>query len=302
MPLELSAAFTRNARTDALLDGPVVPAGTAWNAIELPPGQLFLRQLKNQDFDVSELSLSSFIIGVSRGVTDWTAIPVFTTHEFFHTGIFLRDDSDIREPADLRGRTVGVLEYQQTAVIWIRGILEAEFGIRDTDVAWVMERPPAMSHGGATGFAPPPGVQLTYVAPDSSLAAMLMDGRIDAILFYPDFSDPIDRRTDGAREGMRTRFLFTDPDAEAARFFAKTGIHPVNHGVVVRRSLLEQHPWLASSVYAACLEANTDPAFPYGFAKQRKTLTALTEFLFEQRLTDRVVGLDELFAASTLST
>lgn len=302
MTVALSAAFTRNDRTAALIDGSIVPAGTTWRVAELPPGEMFFRQLKFAEFDVSELSLSSYIIGVSRGNAEWTALPVFTTHEFFHAGILVREDSTIRDPADLRGRTVGVLEYQQTAVIWIRGILQSEFGVRDTDVSWVMERPPDRSHGGATGFAAPDGVRLTHVAPDSSLAAMLMDGRVDAILFYPDFGDPIDRRTDGARERMRTRLLFADPAAEAARFFAKTGIHPVNHTVVVRRSLTAQRPGLASSVYAACLEANADRAFPYGLAAHRKTLAALSEYLFEQRLTGRVVGLDELFAASTLDT
>jgi len=302
MPIKLSAAFTRNGRTESLIAGSIVPAGGSWRVDALTPGEMFFRQLKFAEFDVSELSLSSFIIGVSRGNEQWTALPVFTTHEFFHTGILVRADSTIRAAADLRGCRLGVLEYQQTAVIWIRGILQHEFGVRDTDVSWVMERPPGKSHGGATGFAPPDGVRLTYVADDSSLAAMLMDGSIDAILFYPDFVDPIDQRSDSARDGLRTRTLFEDPNAEAARFFAKTGIYPVNHCVVVRRSLAEQHPGLASSIYDACLEANTDAAFPYGIAEQRNTLTALTTYLFEQRLTERVVGLDELFAPSTLST
>jgi 4,5-dihydroxyphthalate decarboxylase len=301
-PIELSAALTRNGRTAALIDGAIAPQGVRWHVTELTPGEMFFRQLKFAEFDVSELSLSSFIIGAARGNTEWLAIPVFTTHEFFHTGILVRADSQIRDAADLRGRTLGVLEYQQTSVIWIRGILQHEFGVRDTDVDWVMERPPEKSHGGVTGFAPPAGVRLRYVASDSSLAAMLMSGAIDAILFYPDFSDAIDRRSDGARQNLRTRLLFADPAAEEQRFFAKTGILPVNHGMVVRRSLAEAHPWLARSIYDACSKANTDPAFAYGLAKQRQTLTALTHYLYEQRMTDRIVGLDELFAPSTLDT
>jgi len=302
MTVDLSATFTTNERTRALLDGSVAPKGVRMNVQALTPGEMFLRQLKYGEFDVSELSFSSLTIATSRAPTPWLALPVFTTHEFFHTGIIVRDDSTLNSPAELRGKRVGVLEYQQTSVIWIRGILQHEFGVRDVDMEWFMERSPDRSHGGATGFRPPPGVRLSYVAADSSLASMLMEGQIDAILFYPDIGDAIDRRTDGGRDRLRARTLFADPKSEAERYLAKTGICPVNHCVVVRRSLAEQHPWLPQAVYDACLEANGDPAFPYGMAALRKTLEALTHYLFEQRLTARIVGLDEIFAAATMDT
>jgi 4,5-dihydroxyphthalate decarboxylase len=297
--LALNAAFSRNPRTQALLDGRIQPAGADWRPVALAPGEMFFRQLKFAEFDVSELSISSFMIATSHGATPWLGLPVFTTHEFFHAGIMVRADSTIRTPAELRGRRVGVLEYQQTAVIWIRGVLQHEFGVRDIDVEWFMERAPDKSHGGATGFTPPDGVRLTYVEPESSLAALLMAGSIDAILFYPDFDDAIDHRTDGGRRALRTRTLFADPVAEGARYLAKTGITPVNHCVVVRRSLAEEHPWLPAAVFDACRKANIDPAYPYGMPAIRATLEALSAFLFEQRLIHRRVELDELFADTT---
>jgi 4,5-dihydroxyphthalate decarboxylase len=205
--IEVRSAFVENERTRKILDGTVCDDRIALNPIALAPGEMFLRQLKYAEFDVSELSLSSLMIASLRGPSAWWALPIFTTRQFFHTGILVREDSPIAHPEDLRGRRVGVLEYQQTAAVWIRGALQHEFGIRDVDLDWFMERRPAASHGGATGFTPPEGVRLTYVPSESSLAAMLMDRTIDAILFYPPEVDGVDRRSDGARRRLRTRTL-----------------------------------------------------------------------------------------------
>lgn len=298
--MELTAALTPGPRTAALLDGSVQPDGVWLRAAALTPGDMFARQLKFREFDVSELSLSSLLIATARGARDWVALPVFATREFFHTGILVRDDEAIRVPGDLRGKRLGVLEYQQTSVVWIRGILEHEFGVRDVDVEWFMERAPERSHGGATGFAPPPGVRLSYVPPETSLGEMLEAGEIDAILFYPQIVDAIDRRANGRPAALRVRPLFADPAAEARRYLAKTGIVPMNHCVVLRRSLAERDPSLAERVYRAFVaarpagEAVPDPGV-YGFAGSRLALETLTRYLYEQRLTERLVALDEVF-------
>jgi len=292
----LNAALTVNERTRRLLDGSVAPEGVAFNVIPLSPGDMFYRQLKFAEFDVSELSLASLVIATAAGPTPWLALPVFTTREFFHTGILVRADSTLRSPADLKHRRVGVLEYQQTAVVWIRGALQHEFGVRDVDVEWFMERAPERSHGGATGFAPPDGVRLTYVAPETSLGAMLEAGEIDAILFYPSLGDAIDARANG-RGNVHARTLFADPASEARRYAAATGLHPLNHCVVVRRSLAQAHPWLAERLYDAFVAAN-DPAEPfvYGLDATRRELETLVGYLYEQRLIPRVLALDEIFA------
>lgn len=299
----VTAAFTDNPRTRAMLDGSVKPAQTNLAVSTVGPGDLFYRQLKFAEFDVSELSMASFAIALDRGNDTWIGLPVFSTREFFHTGVIVRDDSTLHHPSELRGKRIGVLEYQQTSVVWIRGIFQHEFGIEARDMQWFMERRPENSHGGSTGFTPPDGVNLIYVAPDSSLAAMLTAGEIDAILFYPHFGDSIDRKPGDHRANMRARTLFADPAAEARRFAAKTGIMPINHGVVVRRSLLREQPQIAHDVYAALVEARDASggrdAFPYGFKTNQHTLETLLTYLHEQGLTSRRIELAELFVNPT---
>jgi 4,5-dihydroxyphthalate decarboxylase len=298
--LKLTAAFTANPLTAPVLMGSSVPAEVEWEPQSVGPGDLFFRQLKFGEFDVSELSMSSLTIAISQGDRTWAALPVFTTRGFYHTEIVVREGSPFSAPADLRGKRVGVLEYQQTSVVWIRGILETEFGIPPTQLEWFMERSPEQSHGSATGFAPPPGVRLSYVPKESSLATMLMDGTIDAILFHSPVQDGIDQKSDGGRERLKCRPLFPDPAAEASRYHIKTGLVPLNHTVVVRRSFLEQQPALAESIYQAFNRVHDNSIAPYGVNANRKELDTLMRYLFEQQLTTYRVALDEVFAAPTL--
>jgi 4,5-dihydroxyphthalate decarboxylase len=295
----VSAAFIDNPRTHALLSGDVRASDLAWTIAAVGPGDLFYRQLKFAEFDVSELSMASYAIALSQGNDTWAGLPVFTSREFFHTGIIVRDDSPLHDPSELRGKRVGVLEYQQTSVVWIRGILQHRYGVDARELDWYMERRPENSHGGSTGFVPPAGIRLTYVAADASLAAMLMDGSLDAILFYPAFGDAIDRKPGEHRAAMRARTLLADPALEGARYFEATGILPINHGVVVRRSLLRERPEIARQAYAALLASRNASgeadAFPYGIEPNRIALETLTQYLHEQHLTSRRLTLDELF-------
>ena len=298
--MELTAAFTPNALTAPLLDRTIVPGGIAWMPESVRPGDLFFRQLKFGEFDVSELSMSSLTIAISQGNRSWAALPIFTTRGFYHTEIIVREDSPISSPVDLRGGRVGVLEYQQTSVVWIRGILESEFGVSATELEWFMERSPEQSHGGTTGFSPPPGVRLSYVPQESSLAAMLAAGTIDAILFQPPVVDGIDQKADGARERLKSRPLFADPGAESSRYYAKTEIVPVNHAVIVRRSILEEHPNVAAEIYDAFNRAHDKSVAPYGVRANRKALETLMRYLAAQQLTEYEVALDEVFAPAAL--
>jgi 4,5-dihydroxyphthalate decarboxylase len=297
----INAAFTDNPRTHALLSG-AVTADLDWTTSAVGPGDLFARQLKHAEFDVSELSMASYAIALAQGNDTWIGLPAFSSREFFHTGILVREGSALHEPADLRGRNVGVLEYQQTSVVWIRGILHHVYGVDARELTWWMERRPEQSHGGSTGFRPPDGIRLQYVDPSTSLAAMLMDGTLDAILFYPAAVDGIDRKPDG-RGALRARTLFADPAAEGIRYFEATGIVPINHGVVVRRTLVDERPELAPAIYDA-LVASRDAgaarsAFPYGIVANRSALETLTQYLTEQGLTPRRLALDELFVAGS---
>ena len=325
--LELSIALSDNERTRPLIEGRVAPQGIKPVVTVVYPSEMFWRQLRFAEFDVSEMSMSSLIIAASRGDTRWAAIPVFTMRKFFHTSIIVRADSGIAAPPDLRGKRIGVPEYQQTWAIWSRGVLQHEFGVHARDIEWFMERNPEKSHGGATGFNPPPGVRLHHIPPSTNIGDMLLRGELDGALFYLVHPNLIDRSTVDV-SGV-TRHLFPDPAAEGRRFYAKTGLFPINHTVVVRRSLLERHPWVALNLYSAFVAAKEEIArygqshlqwyfetglldesinrtladndpLAYGFKASRAVLETIAEYVHEQGLSARRVKLEELFVASTL--
>src|SRR6516164_415223 len=131
--LALSIALSDNPNTRPLIDGEVVPEGIALTPTAAHPSEMFWRQLRFAEFDVSEMSMSSLLIATARGPTPWVALPVFTTREFFHTRVLVRADAGIAVPADLKSKRVGVPEYQQTAAIWGRGALANEFGVWPRD-------------------------------------------------------------------------------------------------------------------------------------------------------------------------
>jgi len=325
--LELSLALSDNENTRPLLDGHIQAEGLRLVPTAVHPSEMFWRQLKFGEFDVSEMSMSSLIIATSHGPTPWVAIPVFTSREFFQTWARVRADAGIAKPADLRGRRVGVPEYQQTAAIWSRGILQHEFGVHAREIEWFMERNPDKSHGGATGFSPPEGVRLQYIPPSTDIGEMLVKGELDATLLYFGRRNLVDRSRADYTADLRIKPLF-DREAEGKRYFAKTGLYPINHTVVIRRALFEKHPWLALNLYNAFAAARaavvregqkllapyfvtgligeetkralaSDP-MAYGIKASRKVLDTITQYVHEQGLTKRRVGLEELFAPSTM--
>ena len=326
--IELSAALTVNERTQPVLDGVVTPRGVRLVPSALAPSEIFFRQLKFSEFDISEMSLATLCIATAAGPTEWVGLPIFTMRQFFHSTILVRSDAGIATPADLHGKRVGVPEYQQTRSVWQRGVLHDEFGVDARRIAWFMERTPERSHGGATGFTPPAGIRMQYIAPSTDIGAMLLAGELDATLHHYESTNLIDRAMTSLKGRTDVRPLFPDPAAEGRRYFAKTGLFPINHCIVVRRSLVERHPWLPLNIYAAFEEAKaltiarraaameplyglgvldaaarpaaTYDAFPYGVRVARRELETIARYVHDQGLAPRVVGLDELFAASTL--
>jgi 4,5-dihydroxyphthalate decarboxylase len=325
--LELSIALSDNENTRPLLEGRVGAEGIRLIPTAVHPSEMFWRQLKFGEFDVSEMSMSSLIIATARGPTPWVALPVFTSRAFFQTWAWVRADAGISKPEDLRGKRVGVPEYQQTAAIWGRGILQHEFGVHAREIEWFMERNPEKSHGGATGFSPPEGVTLNYIPPSTNIGEMLVGGKLDATLLYLASRNLVDRSRIDLRSDARARPLF-DAAVEGPRYYAKTGLYPINHTVVVRRTLLEKYPWLALNLYAAFAAARadvvrggqdllapyyatgligadarralvTDP-MAYGVKASRKVLETIARYVHEQGLAARRVGLEELFAPSTM--
>ena len=326
--LTLSIALSDNERTRPLTQGRIQPQGVRLVPTVVHPSEMFWRQLKYGDFDISEMSLSSLFIATARGDRRWIALPVYTSRKFFHTNILIRGDRGIRTPADLRGRRVGVPEYQQTAALWSRGILEHEFGVPARDIEWFMERVPDKSHGGATGFRPPAGVRINQIASDTNIGGMLVQGQLDATLLYINNRNLVDRSTIDLATVDCVQPLFPDVLAETRRYYAKTGIYPINHAVVIKRELYERHPWLALNLYHAFVAAkkeaeretvdtlqsyfetglidsaakaalSADPK-AYGIKASRKVVETISQYVHEQGLTDRRVAVEELFAASTL--
>ncbi len=328
MTLNLSMAISSNPRTWPILDGTVKADAVNLTSTVLHPSEMFWRQLKYQEFDVSEMSWSSLIMAMAKGDEHWVGIPVFTTRRFFHTGVLVRKASGIKSPADLKGKRVGVPEYQQTAALWTRGVLQHEFGVEPKDMEFFMERTPDISHGGATGFKPPEGVIVNQIPSEKNIGSMMLSGELDATLLYIVDPNLVDRSTADLWNHPDIDYLFPDAKAEGIRYWRKTGIYPINHGMVVRRSIYEENPWVALNILKAFMDANevansrrmahTDyyvetgvlegdaktalraPLVEHGVKANKATLELAAQMSYEQGLTPQLANLSDVFAPSTM--
>ena len=328
MRIPLSIGITDNPRTWPVIEQRVKPDGIDLVPTVLHPSELFWRQLRFSEFDVSEMSISSLMIARSKGDDRFVGIPIFTTRLFFHTTILVRKDAKIDKPADLKGKRVGVPEYQQTAALWVRGVLENEFGVKPSDMEFWMERNPSKSHGGATGFKPPPGVTVNQIPEDKSIGSMMVSGELDAVMFYLVDPNLIDRSTVDLHSHPDIKPLFPDPLAEGIRFYKKTGLYPINHGMVIKREIAEQHPWAITNILKAFNQANDianreriahadyyfetgllppegrkavqTPLITHGVKANRLVLETIAKYSLQQGLTPRLMTLEELFAPSML--
>src|SRR5579875_391496 len=322
MNLQLSIAMASNPRTWPIFDGRVKADGIDLIPSAVYPSELFWRQLRFADFDVSEMSMSSLMMAVAHGDERWVGLPIFTTREFFHTAILVRRDARIDKPADLRGKRVGVPEYQQTAALWARGVLQHEFGVAQTEMEFWNERTPDHSHAAATGFTPPPGVTVHQIPAEKDIGAMLLAGELDATLRYLATPNLVDRSRADLRNHPEIKPLF-DPIAEGSRYYRKTGLYPINHGMVIRRTLAEKHPWVALNLFKAFERANqiadqerieharyylnagllpreaadalAARLVHHGIRANRRVLETAARYSYEQGLTPRLMKLEELF-------
>jgi len=334
LKLTLSFISAFNERVEPLMNGTIEADGIELIPTYSHPSETFWRQLKFQEFEVAEMSMSSYLIARSRGV-DMIAIPVFPSRRFFHAELSYHVDSRVKQPGDLVGKRIGVGEYQQTAALWARGVLDHDFGVSQYKVDWYMERTEELSHGGATGFTPPPGISFNRIPPDKSLATMLVNHELDAAPIAGHLTravNVIDRSTrirGGEGDWSKVKPLFPDPIAEAKRFFTKYGFVPVNHTYIVRGDVYRAHPWVAVNLYAAFVKAKAyareklleripealffgpeyltmtqqilgDDPFPYGVKANAAMLDTIIGYSNEQGLTPRKMKVDELFAEETL--
>jgi 4,5-dihydroxyphthalate decarboxylase len=330
--LQLSLAITSNPRTWPIIDGRVKADGIDFAKTVLGPAEMFWRQLGFAEFDVSEMSMSELMMIRQRGDDRFIGIPVFTTRRFYHTAMLVRRNAGIDGPADLKGKRIGVPEYVQTAALWTRGVLENEFGIAPGDMTFFMERVPERSHAGAIGFKAPPGVTINQIPPEKSIASMLLAGELDAYMAYfrKDGVDMIDRSYVDLENHPDIRPLFVDPASEAVRFYKKTGIYPINHGMVIKRAAFEKNPWAVINIIKAFNQANDIadrerrehvayqietglvPAdyrkqlatrlVSHGLKANRVTLELAAKYSNQQGLTQRIMAMEELFAANALES
>jgi len=326
MNLQLSIGITDNPRTWPILDDTVKPDGIDLIPTVLHPSELFWRQLHFAEFAVSEMSCSSFMIVTGQGDARFVGMPIFTTRRFYHTHILVRRAAGIKAPADLKGKRVAVPEYQQTAALWARGVLQHEFGVRPQDVEFWMERTPDKSHGGATGFTPPPGVTVNQIPADKSIGSMMLAGELDAALHYLSGHNLVDRSRADLINNPDFHYLFPDAVAEGVRYYRKTGIFPINHQAVVRRDIYEKEPWVAQNILKAFIAANEianarrrqhveyhlaaglisgdakTPLVNHGVKANRKVIETIAQYSLEQGLTKRLIKLDELYAPNVLES
>jgi 4,5-dihydroxyphthalate decarboxylase len=302
----------------AIKDGRVRVEGCTVRYLTPALEELFIRALIGAEFDACEVSLSSYLIALSRGTTPYRALPLFLSRVFRHSSIYIRTDRGIATPEDLRGKRVGVPEYQMTAALWARGLLEDEYGVKPSDIVW---RNGGLEQAGRTEKLAqelPPDVKLTPLGPGETLSAMLAEGKLDALV-SPRTPSCFGKAPNVAR-------LFSDYRAAERAYYKKTGLFPIMHVLVVRAELLKQHPWLASSLFTAFRQAKDiaireleeigaynvtvpwlaseladiravlgDDYWPYGLAKNRRSLEAALRYSHAQGLSARPLTIEEAF-------
>lgn len=305
-------------RTQALITGEVKPDGLELNWLTLPHHEIWTRMLNYYDFDASELSLSSYLIARTMG-KPLIAIPVFPARAFRHSCIFINTKSGIKGPGDLTGKRVGLAEFQQTATVWVRGILEHEYGVSLEKIMWF-----TWVKRSRMEIEMPKQYRIQQIPEGKSPDQCLIDGDLDAIICANLFPSLLN----GA---PKVRRLFENYQEVEAAYFRKTGIFPIMHTVALREELWRECPWIAASLYKAFQKSKElayqrlqdlspyklsmvwfrepikeqrailgDDPWPYGLAKNRSAIETLMGYLYEQGLARKLLKVEDLFAPNTL--
>lgn len=310
-------------RTRAIRDGRVNVEGCAVIFLPLYPEEIFHRVFHDQEFDVAEMSFSSYIRTVANGDAAYIGVPAFVSRVFRHSGIYVRADSGIERPEDLRGRLVGLPEYQITAVVWMRGLLQHEYGVPPSEVKWRQGGQEQAGRKERTPLKPIPGIDLQAIPDDKTLVGMLQAGELDALFTARAPSTFLAGKPHIKR-------LFPDIRAVERAYYQKTKMFPIMHLVGIRKTLAERYPWLPTSIFKSFMQAkelamidlhdvnalqvtlpwldaetaDTEALmgkdfWKYGVKENLAEIEALTQYSFEQGLSSRKVDVSELFAPST---
>lgn len=322
--LKLSVAVGPYDRTRALIDGSVKIDGVSAVPMTLSPEEIFFRAFRRAEFDICELSLSSFTVKTAQGDCPYVGVPAFVSRAFRHTSIYVRTDR-IKKPEDLKGKKVGLPEYQLTANVWARAILADDYGVKPSDIRWVRG---GIEHAGRPekiSIQLPADVKLENAPEGKSISELLAQGSIDGFMAPRPPAIPAGHPNIG--------WLFPDPTAAAKDYFKRTGIFPIMHIVGVRRELADKHPWLPGAVFkafeqakAVALESLSDTSatkvtlpfieeqlkaarelmgqdfWPYGVDANRKTLDVFLRHHHAQGLSPRLLKVEELFHPATFES
>jgi len=323
--LSLSVAVRDYDRTRPLMDGTVQIDGTDPIFLTLDPEEIFFRAFRHAEFDICELSLSSFTVRTAQGNNAYVGVPAFVSRAFRHTSIYVRTDR-IKTPSDLKGGRIGVPEYQLTANVWARALLEDDYQVKPSDVLWIRGGLEEIGRPEKIAISLPPEIRVESAPEARTLSNMLETGDLDAII-APRVPSCFERGH------PCVGWLFADPARAATEYFQRTHIFPIMHLVGVRRELAERHPWLPASVLKAfnrakqvALQRLSDTSsakvtlpfveeqlrsvrqlmgedyWPYGIEANRKVLETFLRHHHTQGLSSRVVAVDELFHPATCET
>jgi 4,5-dihydroxyphthalate decarboxylase len=310
-------------RTRLLMDGRIQIEGIDLNYLNLPIEETFFRMMRHEEFDVAEMSLSSYVVSLFRENPPFIAIPVFVSRSFRHSGIYINTESGIGTPIDLIGKRVGNPEYQLTAIVWIRGILSDEYCVPIGGVHYFTGGQEEPGRVEKIDLGLPPEIKIEPISAGKTLSRMLEEREIDAI-YAP--RAPSTLHTNPAK----VRRLFPDYAAVEREYYRKTGIFPIMHTMVVRRSVYEENPWVAQSLYKAFTAAKQEACrdlhevaalkvtlpwlgshledteklmgndfWPYGLAANERALDTFLRYSWEQGLSRRKLTPRELFAPET---
>jgi 4,5-dihydroxyphthalate decarboxylase len=321
--LPLTVALSEYDHVRDLTTHRVETPGLALTFLQMPIPELFGRFAAYREWEVSEFGLGKYVALRSRGDDSLTAIPVFPARIFRHAAVYVGADGDLRSLEDLAGQTVGIPEWAQTAVTYVRGMLMHTAHVGLESIEWIQAGVNEPGRREKVQIRLPEGVRCVS-RPDKSLDGMLLAGEVDAVIS----AQPPASFVEG---NPRVRRLFSDPLAAEAAYWEATRIFPIMHVVAIRRDVLDAHPWAAGNLLSAFEEAKnrsvaraldaTLPRFPvpsialraeqardtfgadfwpYGVDANRITLEAFVRFAFEQGVADRLMDVEELFAKNTL--
>ena len=313
-------------RTRALMDGSVQPDGIDLNYLNMPVEETFFRMLRHREFDVAEMSLSSYSVSMFSEPRPFVAIPVFPSRFFRHSCIYVNAKAGIKEAKDLIGKRVGTPEYQMTAPVWIRGILQDHYGVPVDSVTYFTGGEESPGRSEKLKLNLPPNIKIEQIGPDQTLAKMLQDGEIDAL--YTARMPSSFQNGGGA-----VKRLFEDFEPVERNYFKETGIFPIMHTIAIRRDVYDANRWVAQSMMKALRESQRrtyedladtaalkamlpwltahveqvkremgDDFWPYGLEKNEATLRTFLRYHFEQGLSRRLLEPRELFAPESLES